>query len=209
MADVFILPVLDFSISVLGQDYGIKNWSAIQKLTQECCWVYPFEKSCVVIERPNKYHFNEGERFHGEGQPALEFRDGYAIYAYNGVILPEKYGKIHPHQWQAEWILQERNAEIRRVLIQGIGYGRLCQELKAETLDSWREYTLLRIIDTPNYSEVNGSEVEEEPIHLLKMVCPSTAHIHVLRVPPDIYSAREAIRWVNWDTDPQEFAVAT
>jgi internalin A len=81
--------------------------------------------------------------------------------------------------------------------------------LKAETLDSWREYTLLRIIDTPLYSEVNGSEVEEEPIHLLKMVCPSTAHIHVLRVPPDIYTAREAIRWVNWDTDPQEFAVAT
>lgn len=37
-------------------------------------------------------------------------------------------------------------------------------------------------------------EIDVEPIHLLKMTCPSTRHIHVLRVPPDIFSAREAIR---------------
>jgi hypothetical protein len=210
LAQVDFLPALDFSISVLGHDYGIKNWSAIQQLNQECCWVYPFEKACIVIERPHKYHFQrDSDRFHGEGQPALQFRDGYAMYAYNGVFLPEKYGKVHPHQWQANWILQERNAEIRRVLIQGIGYERLYRELRAETLDTWREYRLLKIANVPTSVEVDGREVEEEAIHLLKMICPSTAHIHVLRVPPDIYTSREAIRWVNWDTDPEEFAVAT
>jgi len=28
-------------------------------------------------------------------------------------------------------------------------------------------------------------------------------------VPPNISSAREAIRWVNWGIDPLEFAVQT
>lgn len=48
--------------------------------------------------------------------------------------------------------------------------------------------------------------VDIEQIYLLKMICPSTGFIHVLRVPPNIHSARKAIRRVNWD-DPAEFSV--
>jgi hypothetical protein len=48
-----------------------------------------------------------------------------------------------------------------------------------------------------------------ESIRLLKMTCPSTGHIYVMRVPPDQGSAREAIRWINGGIDPQDFAVQT
>ena len=114
------------------------------------------------------------------------------------VLLPKKY--FHPQeQWQPQWLLSEKNAEIRRLLIQTIGYDRICQELEAIELDAWREYTLLGI-------DIN---VDEEPIYLLKMTCPSTGHLHVLRVPPEMNSAREAIRWVNWGIDPEEFSVQT
>ncbi len=41
------------------------------------------------------------------------------------------------------------------------------------------------------------------------MICPSTKFLHVLRVPPEMKSAREAIRWVNWGIDPEDFAVQT
>jgi len=51
--------------------------------------------------------------------------------------------------------------------------------------------------------------VDVQPIHLLKMTCPSTAHIHALRVPPTLTSARAAIRWVNWDIDSEAFALET
>ena len=122
---------------------------------------------------------------------------GLASTPIMGRRLPEKYGKLYPAQWQSNWLLSEDNAELRRVLIQGIGYDRLCQELQATELDSWQEYSLLRI-DNP---------VDIEPIHLLKMNCLSTNYIHVLRVPPDIESAREAIRWINWGIDPGEFLI--
>jgi len=71
--------------------------------------------------------------------------------------------------------------------------------LQVEELDSWQEYTLLKI----------GNDVDVEPIHLLKMTCPSTGFIHALRVPPDLTSARKAIAWVNWGIDPGEFSVQT
>lgn len=85
------------------------------------------------------------------------------------------------------------------VLIQAIGYDRICHELQVLTIDSWQEYELLAI----------NSEVDIEEINLLKMICPSTGKIHVLRVPPEINSAQSAIKWVNWDIDPLDFGAQT
>ncbi|GAX43852.1 hypothetical protein NIES4075_48670 [Tolypothrix sp. NIES-4075] len=100
---------------------------------------------------------------------------------------------------QPQWLLSERNSEMRRSLIQRIGYTRIANQLQAVELDSWQEYTLLKI----------EAKVDVEPIHILKMTCPSTGSIHTLRVPPNLQTAREAIRWVNWDIDPEEFSVQT
>lgn len=197
--DASAVGLIDFCICVLGCDHDAKQWEAFQSIIQECGCIFPFEKTCIVCDRPTKLSFDSEHRLHAEGEPAVQFADGWCLYFYHDVSLPEKYGALHPHQWQARWLLEERNAELRRVLIQGIGYGRICQELQATELDSWREYTLLRI----------DNDVDVEPIYLLKMTCPSTGFIHAMRVPPDMESAREAIRWVNWGTDPQEFAVQT
>jgi hypothetical protein len=44
---------------------------------------------------------------------------------------------------------------------------------------------------------------------LLKMTCPLTQHIHILRVPPEMESAETAITWINHGIHPDEFAVQT
>ncbi|MGK7874187.1 MAG: DUF6745 domain-containing protein [Xenococcaceae cyanobacterium] len=191
--------LIDFCISVLNCDLDKKKWSALQSLIKDCGWVFPFEKTCLACDRPTKLSFDNENRLHAEGEPAIQFVDGYSLYAYQNVILPEKYGRIHPHQWRSQWLLEEQNAELRRVLIQGIGYARICQELQVIELDTWREYTLLRI----------DNDIDVEAIYLLKMTCPSTGYIHALRVPPDMQSAREAIRWANWGVDPEEFSGET
>ncbi|MBW4554236.1 MAG: hypothetical protein KME35_24500 [Aphanocapsa sp. GSE-SYN-MK-11-07L] len=195
---------IDFCVSVLGCTCNPYLWQAFQTLISEPGVVLPLQKICWVCDRPDQILLDLQQRPHAEAKAAIVFRDGSCIYAWHGVKLPPEYGRLHPHQWQANWVLSEQNAEVRRVLIEGIGYGRLCQELQAHTLDTWREYTLLTVkIPTKGY--VGGQEVEEEPIHLLKMTCPSTNHIHVLRVPPKLRSARAAARWVNWDIDPAGF----
>ncbi|MDF0555227.1 DUF6745 domain-containing protein [Kamptonema sp. UHCC 0994] len=157
-----------------------------------------FKDVAVAIPKPSVIHLDNRGRLHAEGVPAVAYQ-GFNVYAYHGVRLPEKYGILHPEKWQSQWLLEEDNAELKRVLIQGIGYDRICQELQAVELDSWQEYTLLRI----------DSNIDVEPIYLLKMTCPSTGYIHALRVPPDMATARDAITWVNWGIAPEEFAVQT
>ena len=188
-------------ISSLGVNISQKAQEILrcQKLLFEHCgWIFPFEKICFVCDRPRHLRFDSQNLLHAEGEPAIDFADGWKIYYYHGVRLPEKYGKFHPNQWQSQWLLTEENAELRRVLIQGIGYDRIIQELQAKQIDSWQEYALLQI-----------DNADVEPICLLKMTCPSTGFIHALRVPPNLTSAREAIGWVNWDIDPEEFSVQT
>ncbi|MEG4493440.1 leucine-rich repeat domain-containing protein [Microcoleus sp. D3_18_C4] len=188
-------------ISSLGVNISQKAQEILrcQKLLFEHCgWIFPFEKICAVCDRPRHLRFDRQNRLHAEAEPAIEFADGWNFYYYHGVKLPEEYGKVHPNQWQAQWLLAEENAELRRVLIEAIGYDRICQELSAQQIDSWQEYALLQI-----------DNADVEPICLLKMTCPSTGFIHALRVPPNLTSAREAIRWANWDIDPQEFSVQT
>ena len=197
--DFTSMALLDYCIEVLDCEHNQEQWLATRSMAQECGLVFFFHKTCLVCHRPKTISLDEQYRLHGVGKPAIAYPDGDCIYAYHGVILPPKYGRLHPNLWQAQWLLTEPNAELRRVLIQGIGYGRICQELQAIELDSWREYTLLRI----------EQNIDIEPIHLLKMTCPSTNQIHAARVPPHIYSAQEAITWMNWNVHPEDFAVET
>lgn len=140
----------------------------------------------------------EADRLHSDGQPAVLWSDGECYYFWRGTQIPQKYGAVLSREWRSQWLLEETNAELRRILIQGISYDRILQELEAVELDTWREYSLFRI----------KANIDDEPIYLLKMICPSTKQIYVLRTPPDIISAREAIAWCNWD-DPESFAIET
>ncbi len=191
--------LLDFCITVLNCKCDLQKWDILQLLAGNCGWIFPYAKICYICDRPRILSFDNEQRLHAEAAPAIQFADGYSLYAYHGVTLPEKYGHIHPNQWQTSWLLEEQNAELRRVLIQGIGYERIASELGATELDSFQEYSLLKI----------DNNVDVEPIYMLKMICPSTGYIHVLRLPPDLKSAREAIRWVNWGVDPEEFSMQT
>ncbi|AUT01555.1 hypothetical protein CLI64_14800 [Nostoc sp. CENA543] len=191
--------LFDFFISECDCYYKPKIYQLLEQVVRAGIIIFPFEEYCFVCDRPLHLRLDNQNRLHAEGEPAIEFTDGYSLYFHHGVALPEEYGKLHPREWQPEWLLTQDNAELRRVLIQGIGYTRICAELQAKELDSWKEYTFLQI-DNP---------IDVEPICLLKMTCPSTGFIHVLRVPPDTNSAREAVRWVNWGIDPEDFAVQT
>ena len=193
------ISVIDFYIEILNYQCDLKKWQILKTLILECGWIFQLKNICIVCDRPTKITFDSNNRLHSEVSPAIEYSDGFKIYAYHCVTFPEKYGKIHLNKWQPEWLLTEENAELRRVLIEGIGYEKILSELAATQIDSWREYTLLKI----------DKNIDVEPIYLLEMTCPSTKRIHALRVPPNMRSARVAIKWCNWGIDPEEFDLQT
>ena len=125
------------------------------------------------------------------------------------VDLPKRYW-TKLSEWKPEWLLDEDNAEVRRVLIEQLGYEKIYDRLGSETIDNWREYTLLKIDNVEIVYDEDGVELDDrEPMVLLKMTCPSTEHIHILRVPPEMESAEAAITWVNHGIHPDKFSIQT
>lgn len=123
------------------------------------------------------------------------------------VDLPLRYW-TNLAEWKSQWLLDEQNSVIRQILIERLGYEQICQELNAIDIDSWREYTLLKIEGIePTYAL--GWTLKRESMMLLKMICPSTTHIHILRVPPEMVSAEDAITWVNHGIHPDRFSIQT
>ncbi|MEG4250729.1 leucine-rich repeat domain-containing protein [Microcoleus sp. Pol10D4] len=111
--------VADFCVSVLRivlNPDAQKAFECLKQLLVECGWIFAFDKVCYVCDRPLRLSLDSEHRLHAEGESAIEFSDGYKLYSYHGVTLPEKYGEIHPNQWESTWILEEENAELRRAL---------------------------------------------------------------------------------------------
>jgi hypothetical protein len=179
------------------------DWQLSRELLLECGWLLPTSKYCLVSERPirvchdqrDTQPLHRQECLHAIGTPAIEYSDGYALWAIDGVVLPDKYAGKDPSKWRADWLLSETNPEVRRLLIQYLGYSKIAESIKPTKIDTWKEYTLLKI----------DRKIDIEPILLLRYKCPQTQEIHLTRVPPHHKSAKQAITWINWGFSPEEF----
>ncbi len=114
--DPFTAALIDFCVTGLNCQHDEKKWTALQSLVTDCGLVFPFEKTCFVCDRPIKLSLDSRNRLHAEGEAAVEFADGNKLYFYENVPLPEKYGAVHPQEWQEEWLEEEPNDKVREVL---------------------------------------------------------------------------------------------
>ncbi len=91
--------MFDFCISVLGVGHDKKKWQVVQDLIQHCGFIFQFEKVCISCvkrsstegNRAFKLSFDTENRLHGEGEPAIKFRDGYSVYAFHGKHPSDEY----------------------------------------------------------------------------------------------------------------------
>ncbi|MDC0834382.1 hypothetical protein POG22_15435 [Geitlerinema sp. CS-897] len=76
--------MLDFCISALNIQHDRQKWKVVRESIEHCDFIFQFENVCAVCERPNRLLFDSKNHLHAEGKPALEFADGYQVYAYHG-----------------------------------------------------------------------------------------------------------------------------
>lgn len=94
-----------------------------------------------------------------------------------------------PETITAKEVLGEENAELRRVLLERMGYDAFLAAADAQVLD--QDYDpggarrLLRV-------ELQG----DEDLVCLAVLCPSTGRQYLLRVPPNIRRCRQAAAWI-------------
>lgn len=81
--------MFDFCISILNLQHDKKKWHAVRELKQYCDFIFQFESVCIVCDRPCKLSLDRKNLLHAEWEYALQFADGYGVYAYHGGERPE------------------------------------------------------------------------------------------------------------------------
>jgi hypothetical protein len=121
------------------------------------------------------------------------------LLRWRGVNVPPQV-ILAPETYTPEQVLRERNAEVRRVLIERLGLERFIGLLRPEAIDQDTDpggpRELLRL----------GVQGEREPYVALRCRCPSTGRTYLLRVPPNVITCRAAAAWLAGFDNPDDYA---
>ena len=162
--------------------------TGLAEVARHCCWWWATERVVVLTERPRLLTRDNVGRLHrGEGA-AMEFPDGYGLWAWRGMPIPADLATELP-ALTVDRIGREENAEIRRVMLEHFGYERYLREAGARQLGSDETGTLW-------YLDLPG----DEPLVMVEVVNSTpepdgTSRVYWLRVPPRTTSAREGAAW--------------
>ncbi|HEX8861736.1 MAG TPA: hypothetical protein VGC06_22070 [Actinomycetes bacterium] len=153
-------------------------------------WWWPFEQAVILTERPCALDpaRDEQGRLHHPTGPLVAYRDGWGVWAWHGVRVPRQLIE-RPDTITVEQIRATRNLEVRRVLLERYGPDRYLRDADA-TLAHVDEYGKLWRCDLP----------AEEPLTMVEVVNatpePDGTHAtYLLRVPPGVRTAKEAVAW--------------
>jgi|GEM_PF-4042972 len=71
---------INFCISVLGYTCKINLWNIYQIIFRECDWFFPFEKICLICDRPTQISFSVRHKFGIKEEPLIRFSDGFKVF---------------------------------------------------------------------------------------------------------------------------------
>lgn len=117
---------------------GIKEANkldGLMGLASDCGWWAPLSDICILQHKPSKIHITQAGLLHNDSGPSILYRDGWKVWSIQGVRVNEKI-VMHPETLTLDEINGEKNAEIRRIMIERFGTSRYLEESKAEILDA-------------------------------------------------------------------------
>jgi hypothetical protein len=116
---------------------------------------------------------------------------------WHGVPITERIA-FAPETITVDEVIGERNVELRRVLLERMGYQTFLEHARAEVIDEDEDpggrRQLLRM-----------ALPEDEDLVVLSVKDPSTERAYILRVPPAMQSCHQAAAWIAGFENPDDY----
>jgi hypothetical protein len=161
-------------------------WLPLAHAFEAGLWlVWVLQREIVAVPRPDIR--SEAGRLHASDGPAVLWPRGPRYFFWRGLQVPEN---IITRPVSARRILDEENAELRRVLLERMGYEAFLRALKAKPVDQDEFGILYRAplrLAREHLAFVRVTNSTPEP--------DGSRRESYLRVPPTVRTAREAVAW--------------
>ena len=182
---------------------------AYEGTIESACWWWPHRRFVMVCERPVAIHRELADpdvergwgshRLHCEDGPAVVWPDGWGVWSWHGVRVPQHVIE-DPASITAAEVLAEENAEVRRVMVERMTPERFLAESDAKPVQQ-DDYGKLWRVDMP----------DDEPLVMVELLNSTVEpdgnrKIYFLRVDPNCRTALEAVAW-TFDQKPEEYVL--
>lgn len=189
--DSYWLSSYDFFLNVVG----ITDCSQIEGLigiAENCGWWNAYDNFVVFQDRPSSILRNSRGDLHNEDGPALSYSDGFQLWYIDGNRLTEQI-VMRPETLTIKQIDDEKNSDIKSIMIDRFGWPRYLKEIQAKVIDFRKnviENTLESLFETKDFG-----------LRLL-VTCP-TGRVFVKGIPSNanIKSCEDAQLWLGNDVN--------
>jgi hypothetical protein len=164
------------------------------ELARACNRFWPFERYCVIAERPSAIAWDPAGRLHGAGSPAVSFRDGSGCYVWHGTWVPPAWIEA-PERVDPRRLLTWPHVEQRRAAAEIVGWRRILEAFNPVTVDKDPDPSIGELLEL----ELPGAGAAR----FLRVRC-GTGREFVLSVPREMRTALEANAW-TYGLGPAEF----
>jgi hypothetical protein len=182
-----VLGALQYLHDVVGLQRQTEGLAGLWQIAPHASWMLPHEHICWLAGKPQLIRQDARARLHSAKGPALRYADGWAAYAWKGVLVPPWIVE-RPELLSIRTISGAHDPQIRRCMIEVFTPERFIAEGGAyrvsqdETGVLWRQRW--RWEAWAAVEVLNGSP---EP--------DGTRKRYFLQVPANMRSAREAVAW--------------
>ena len=176
--------------------YGGKRRETVQRRLDLAASAGPWwalDGLAIISERPVALSTDPRGRLHSEAAPAIAWRDGTSIWAWHGVAVPN-WVVTDPDWISADAIQREANVEVRRVMVERMGWERLVNDGGAQKVHADAAGVLWEL------HSPRRAPWREHPAKIVEVVNSTpepdgTRRHYFIRVPPEMTTARQAVAW--------------
>ena len=171
---------------------GARRLAGLWKIASSAGWLAPFENVCWLSERPVFVRTDAHGRLHSPDGPAVRYPDGATSHVWKGVRVPA-WMIEHPECITDRDVSAVIDPVLRDTMIdimtpeRFIANGGARRVSSDETGILWRRRWTYRGVTLGTWSAVevvDGTPAADGPLKR-----------HILRVPPHVCTAREAVAW--------------
>jgi hypothetical protein len=147
-----------------AENFGLSELSqGLRDLAKNSGWVWMYGDLAIVSQKPIRVTLLNG-RLHDEKRAAVEYADGTRVYAFNGVVLPEKW-VIERDTMDPSEIFECSDTDVRAAGIALYGYSRVKHKLNYRVVEGDPETDIGALVEI----SIPGLRA---PGRFLEAICP-------------------------------------
>ena len=198
---------------------------AYEATMESACWWFAHRDFVIVSERPSQIHRElvdetkprgfGSHRLHSETEAAASFRDGWGVWSWHGTRVTRQIIE-EPETITVKQIAAEQNAEVRRVMVERMGWDRFCEQANMKIIHADELHSNFPAIPVSDVIEPGvrlittyraGTETaelleaadlkdfEDRPLRFVRLTDPSTDRKYTIRVRHNHKRCYEAVAW--------------